>query len=325
MPLVQASATGLPLAFAAPTAKKPAARSSTCDHAGNRPSRASARTSGVERDPGEVQAPAIPQRASSSTKARRSRWLSLGFAKIASVPETVVLLHGFAGTRRSWDLVVGRLDRERYTPLALDIRGHGEAGGARPVDIEACVADVLAAAPPRFALCGYSMGGRVALRVALAAPERASALVLVATTAGIEDDGEREARRLADEALARDIEGMDVDGFVARWTSQAIFAGTPPAARAFWEADLRRNRPADLAAALRGLSGGVVEPVWDRLGELAMPAVVVAGERDAKFVALGERLVRALPAARELIVVPGAGHGLPREAPAAVAAAIARG
>ena len=45
------------------------------------------------------------------------------------------------------------------------------------------------------------------------------------------------------------------------------------------------------------------------------------GERDAKFVALGERLAAALPDA-ELVVVPGAGHGLPREAPEAVAALV---
>jgi pimeloyl-ACP methyl ester carboxylesterase len=99
--------------------------------------------------------------------------------KMAGVPTTVVLLHGFAGTRRAWDPVVERLDRERYTPLAPDLRGHGDARDARPVSFEACVADVLAVAPARFVLCGYSMGGRIAQHVALAAPERVERLVLV--------------------------------------------------------------------------------------------------------------------------------------------------
>ena len=62
-------------------------------------------------------------------------------------------------------------------------------------------------------------------------------------------------------------------------------------------------------------------PLWDRLGELTMAVVVLAGERDAKFVALARRLAGALPGAT-LTVVPGAGHALPLEAPAAVAAAI---
>jgi pimeloyl-ACP methyl ester carboxylesterase len=64
-------------------------------------------------------------------------------------------------------------------------------------------------------------------------------------------------------------------------------------------------------------------PLWARLGELTMPVTVVAGERDERYVALGERLAAALPDG-ELTVVPGAGHALPLEAPAAVAAAIAR-
>ena len=98
--------------------------------------------------------------------------------------ETVVLLHGFAGTRHAWDLVAARLDPERYRPHALDLRGHGEARDARPITFAACTADVLEAAPARFILCGYSLGGRVALHVALAAPERVSRLVLVASTAG---------------------------------------------------------------------------------------------------------------------------------------------
>ena len=76
-----------------------------------------------------------------------------------------------------------------------------------------------------------------------------------------------------------------------------------------------------LAAALRGIGTGVMAPLWERLGELKMPVAVLAGERDAKYVALGERLVAALPAAT-LTIVPGAGHALPLEAPAAVAAAI---
>src|SRR4051812_37649437 len=150
-----------------PSAKKPAVRSSTCEKHGKRPSRTSARTSGVEREPGDVTAPAMPQRASSSANARRRRWVSTASGMVRGVRTSVVLLHGFAGTRRGWDLVAGALDAERYRPLAVDLRGHGTARDARPITFDACVADVLAAAPPgRFDLCGYSMGGRLALHVA---------------------------------------------------------------------------------------------------------------------------------------------------------------
>lgn len=237
------------------------------------------------------------------------------------MPTTVVLLHGFAGTGRAWDPVVERLDRERYTPVVPDLRGHGGARDARPVTFDACVADVLAAAPERFVLCGYSMGGRVAQHVALAAPERVERLVLVATTAGIADDAQRAARRGDDERLAAFADAATIEQFADRWTAQPLFAGTPPDAVRVWREDLLRNDPRGLAAALRGIGTGAMEPLWERVRMLTMPAQVLAGAEDPKFVALGERLAAELADA-ELVVVAGAGHGIPREAPGAIVAAL---
>jgi 2-succinyl-6-hydroxy-2,4-cyclohexadiene-1-carboxylate synthase len=236
---------------------------------------------------------------------------------------TVVLLHGFAGTGRAWDPVVERLARERYTPLAPDLRGHGSARDARPISFEAVTADVLAAAPPCFALCGYSMGGRIALHVALAARERVERLILVATTAGIEDDAERTARRDADERLAQLTERATIEAFADRWMAQPIFAATPPHAARIWREDLLRNDPQALAEALRGLGAGAMQPLWGRLPDLMVPTTVLAGERDTKYVALAHRLVAGLPDAT-LTTVRTAGHGLPREAPEAIVAAIER-
>jgi 2-succinyl-6-hydroxy-2,4-cyclohexadiene-1-carboxylate synthase len=238
------------------------------------------------------------------------------------MPATVVLLHGFAGTGRAWDPVIERLDRERYTPRAPDLRGHGSARDARPIDFDTTVADVLAAAPPRFTLCGYSMGGRVALHVALAAPERIERLILVATTAGIEDARGRADRAVSDQELAAFAETATIEEFAERWTGQQLFANTPPEAARVWREDLLRNDPRALAAVLRGLGAGAMAPLWDRLPELAMPTTVVAGERDPKYVAIArDRLVPAIAHA-ELVIVPGAGHGLPREAPDAIAGII---
>jgi 2-succinyl-6-hydroxy-2,4-cyclohexadiene-1-carboxylate synthase len=235
------------------------------------------------------------------------------------MPATVVLLHGFAGTGRAWEGVIGRL--AGYTALAPDLRGHGAARDARPIGFAACADDVLAAAPERFVLCGYSMGGRIALHVALAAPERVERLVLVATTAGIGDAGARAERAADDERLAAWAEHATIEDFADRWSSQPLFAGTPAGAARVWREDMVRNDPRALAAALRGIGAGAMTPMWDRLGDLPMPATVLAGGRDVGYVALGERLAAALPRG-ELVVVPGAGHGLPREAPAAIAAAI---
>jgi 2-succinyl-6-hydroxy-2,4-cyclohexadiene-1-carboxylate synthase len=230
----------------------------------------------------------------------------------------LVLIHGFAGTGRAWDPVLERLDAQTYRAVAPDLRGHGAAGAARPISFAACAADVLAAAPAPLTLCGYSLGGRIALHAALAAPDRVARLVLVATTAGIDDASDRAARRASDEELAAFADSATPEAFADRWAAQPLFAGTPPDAARVWREDLLRNDPADLAAVLRGIGTGAMTPLWDRLGELTMPTTVVAGADDAKFVALGERLAAAIDGG-ELVVVPGAGHGLPREAPQALA------
>jgi 2-succinyl-6-hydroxy-2,4-cyclohexadiene-1-carboxylate synthase len=233
-----------------------------------------------------------------------------------------VLLHGFAGTGRSWDGVRSALGADGPEVLAPDLRGHGTAGAVRPVDFDAVVADVLAQAPGRFCLAGYSMGGRIAQLAALAAPGRVERLVLVATSAGLEDEAQRERRRAEDERRAERLESEGLDAFVAEWMALPLFAGTPPAARALWEEDLRRNEPAGLAAALRGLGAGRFGPLWEPLATLDVPATIVVGERDARYAQLGERLAQTLPRAEAPIVVRGAGHGLPREAPEALAATL---
>ena len=235
--------------------------------------------------------------------------------------ESIVLLHGFGGTHRAWDGVTGLLDRERYRPLALDLPGHGEAADApRPISFAGCVQYVLAASPERFTLCGYSLGGRVALHIALAAPERVSRLVLVGTNPGIEADAERAVRRRSDRALADDLEHKPYEEFIERWRTQPLFADDPPAVGALARADQRRNRPDALAAVMRGLGVAEMQPLWDRLPELSMPVTVLVGERDGKFRALGRRMAQLLQQG-ELVVVPG-GHGLPLENPAAIAAAL---
>ena len=234
------------------------------------------------------------------------------------MPENVVLLHGFGGTSRAWDGVVAYLDRERYLPLAIDLPGHGAAADdVRALSFAACVEYVLARSPERFTLCGYSLGGRVALHVALAAPARVGRLVLVSSTAGIEDPAERAQRRRSDGVLARELLERPFEEFIESWRTQPLFAADPPHVGELARADQRRNRPEALAAVLRDLGSGEMEPLWGRLGELTMPATVLVGERDGKFRALGERLQAALPHG-ELVVVPG-GHGLPLENPAALA------
>jgi 2-succinyl-6-hydroxy-2,4-cyclohexadiene-1-carboxylate synthase len=229
------------------------------------------------------------------------------------VSVAVILLHGFTHTGRSWEPVVAALG-ERYRPIAPDIRGHGTASDRQPVTIEAVIADIGGLAPGSFTLVGYSMGGRIALHVALAVSERIERLVLVGASPGIADPAERAARREADERLADEIEGSSIEEFARSWADHPILAGQPVSVHE----DRLRNTPAGLARALRGLGSGALPPLWERLGELRMPVALVVGERDQKFRRIAEEMASVLTSA-QVVIVPGAGHVVHLEVPEAVA------
>ena len=233
----------------------------------------------------------------------------------------VVLLHGFTHTGASWDPVVAAL-AESYRALAPDIRGHGSATDRMPVALEGVLHDFAMVAPARCTLAGYSMGGRIALHVALGLPGRVDRLVLIGASPGIADGDEREARRRADERLAAEIEASTIEQFAARWAQTPVLAGQPPAVAAAVAADRLRNRPVGLARALRGLGTGALRSLWDRLPELEMPVVLVVGERDQKFRAIAGEMVASGLKHAEIVVVPGAGHAVHLEAPGAVAKVI---
>lgn len=229
--------------------------------------------------------------------------------------ETVVMLHGFGGTARQWDRVVALIDRDRYSPVALEL------GDATPLSLAGAVELVARAQSGPFVLCGYSMGGRVALHVALAMPALVSRLVLVSTSAGIEQAEARSARLAADELLAVETEDGSVEDFIVRWRRTALFAEDPAWVQEVVAEDTRRLTPQLLAATLRAYSAGLLEPLWGRLGSLEMPVAVLAGERDTRYRELGQRLAGEL-ARGSYALVRGAGHRIAIEAPAAVAGAL---
>ena len=233
----------------------------------------------------------------------------------------VVFLHGFTQTGRCGGPAVADLARD-HRVLLVDLPGHGGSARHAGSDLPGA-ADLLAATvgPEGPALVlGYSMGARVGLHLALARPDLVAAMVLVGGTAGIDDAGERAARRAADGALADRLEAIGVAAFVDEWLALPLFAGLAPWAR--FDEERRANTAAGLAGSLRHAGTGTMEPLWDRLGAVEVPVRCVAGERDDKFRQLADRLARSIGPGATSVVVPGAGHAAHLEAPDAVTAVV---
>lgn len=233
----------------------------------------------------------------------------------------LVLAHGFTQTGASWQPTVEHL-RDRRPDVgvtAVDLPGHGTAGDVRADLWDS--ADHLVDRGGAGVYVGYSMGGRVALHAALAHPTAVRALVLIGATAGIDDDGERERRRVADETLADHLERIGVAAFVDEWLHNPLFAGLTADTA---QRDVRlANTTAGLASSLRLAGTGTQTPLWGRLAEIDVPVLVLAGQADHKFRSLGGRLAAALPTSR-LGVVHGCGHSVHLERPGPTATAIDR-
>jgi len=235
----------------------------------------------------------------------------------------VLLLHGFSGSARSWEPLAPDLS-DRLRLIAVDLIGHGRSDApARPERYrpEQAVRDLAALLKSlgvaRAHVVGYSLGGRLALRFALDAPERVGGLVVVSASAGIADEQARLERAAADGTLAERIERERIERFAAEWEGQEIFAAErslAPERRAAVRAERLAQRPHGLANSLRGMGQGAGESLWPRLTMIAAPALVVTGALDLRYTAIGARLTASIPGARHAVIA-GAGHALHRERP----------
>jgi 2-succinyl-6-hydroxy-2,4-cyclohexadiene-1-carboxylate synthase len=240
---------------------------------------------------------------------------------------TTVVLHGFTGSAAAMAPLTSRLPEP---VLALDLPGHGPGPVSNdPADytMAAAVAGVVSATDhlERFALVGYSMGGRVALHIALTHPDRVASLALIGARAGIDDPAERAERITADEALADMVESKGVEWFADYWADQPLFATQRTRLSADQQAKLQAQRltcsPQGLALSLRGMGAGAAEPIGCRLPDLTMPTAMIVGADDTKFAAIAQQMAAAMPQAT-VSLIPDAGHAAHLEAPNATAAAV---
>ncbi len=235
----------------------------------------------------------------------------------------VVLLHGFACLPRMWRPLLGLLPQWAERARCPLLPGHGKAPRLpREGDFMALAAQQRAAmVAPRYVLVGYSLGGRLALAMALCEPRRCAALVLISAGLGLADDGARAQRRRWDAQQADNIERLGLASFMHDWHRLPLFDSQRRLPAATLEEQHKQrlsHTPAGLAWAMRNLGLGNMPPLGARLAQLKMPLTMVTGSEDERYTAMAAQAAWDKPRI-DHVTVAGAGHNVVLEAPQALA------
>lgn len=230
---------------------------------------------------------------------------------------SIALVHGFTQNGRCWS-PFDRMLLEHASVATVDLPGHGRSGPATS-DLWGTGRAVVDATPASVHL-GYSLGGRALLHGALSSPGAVDRLILIGAHPGIEDEGARRSRRAEDDRRAAHLVEIGLADFLDEWLALPLFAGLDEGRD--HRADRLTNDTTAVAGALRALGTGTQDPLWDRLSELTMPVLVMAGERDRRFCEIGARTTEAIGANAGFTTVPGVGHAVQLENPDRAAAIV---
>jgi pimeloyl-ACP methyl ester carboxylesterase len=235
------------------------------------------------------------------TTATLANGRTIGFTDHGGDGPPVILLHSYMMNRSMFAPQVAALG-DRFRLIAVDERGHGETPAGEPFTFWDVAEDVLGLMDElgvaQAAVVGVSQGGFVAMRTALAAPERVRAIAVLGTSAAAEDPAVAAAYRASAEAWVQ-FGPLDeiIDG------TAAACLGPMPAEdwKAYW-------RTLDAAQAQQNLETLVTrDDITGRLGELRCPALVMHGSADAAYpAALGQAIAQATPNAAYVLVDGGA-------------------
>lgn len=236
----------------------------------------------------------------------------------------LLLLHGFAGSIQNWDSLIATL-QANFRVIAVDILGHGLSN--KPSDVERyrieCVAQDMATLLCKLGnhpvhLLGYSMGGRLALYLAVHYPELIQSLVLESSSPGILSPIERENRAQQDAHLASEILKKGIEWFVDYWEQIALFASQkalPTEVYLTQRQQRLHNDPLGLANSLLGMGTGQQPSLWEALPQLALPTLLIAGQLDRKYIQINQNMAEYLPNG-ETCFVENVGHNAHLEDPA---------
>lgn len=241
----------------------------------------------------------------------------------------LLLLHGFMGSGQRFQSAIPLL-KEFANPFTIDLLGHGQTEGAtsakrysvghQTVDLKQLINDLFEFPP---FLHGYSMGGRLALRYALAFPQTIRGLIIESTNYGLNDEQARQKRRKIDEERAEAIE-TDYLAFVEKWQALPIFKNETDESKSSYNPTQNiqeQQDPKQMANSLRGFGTAQMKSVKDDLSKLTRHVLILAGKSDTKYVNISREMNEQFRQ-NSLQVIPDAGHRVHIDQPEAFVLAV---
>ena len=241
----------------------------------------------------------------------------------------ILLIHGFTASSASFANNLGPL-RTRFTVVTVDLLGHGESEAPedvapytpdRAVDRIVGLMDFLGYVSAM--VCGHSLGGAVAMRMAMDHPARVAGLVVINSNSAASSPKWREEVQPRLEEMAARIRAEGIGFLRESRLYPAASKRLPPDARSMLVRDFELLKPAGVAGTAEGLIAKV--NAFERLPELTVPTLVVVGNRDAEFVRNAPRLVASLRRnIVQMVTLEDAGHAANLEQPEVFNAAVIR-
>lgn len=233
----------------------------------------------------------------------------------------LVLLHGFTGTKKTWDVFLPKWTKE-YTVIRIDMPGHGNTVCTKFPNINEFCTDLASLLDylnyPKVHILGYSMGGRVALQFSKKQQGRINSLILESSSPGLATKSERQGRMSYDSKLIKLLETEGLISFVNKWEKIPLFNSQRKLSFKLKQ-KIRKERLGQtvdgLVSSLKYMGTGAQSSVWESLIKLNFPILLLVGSLDEKFIKINNVMNKKLLYS-QLEVISGAGHAIHVEKPA---------
>ena len=235
--------------------------------------------------------------------------------------EILLLLHGFMGSSNDFIEIIPQLS-EKFCCLKVDLPGHGKTSVFSseeyynmPNTAIALISLLDNLKIEKCYLFGYSMGGRLALYLAINFPNRFEKIILESASPGLKSKVERSLRYESDLKLANKLENSNFQEFLFNWYNQPLFESLRQHDN-FEKVRERRleNNPLELAKSLRNLGIGNQPSLWGKLSNHHISTLLMVGEYDDKFQAINTEMAE-LCQVTKLKIIPESGHNIHWENP----------